>query len=155
MRHSDCLRGHVTSVPMILVSRMQNKAEIRALKRADYSASVDNASNALQALRELDVIDCGIDTRKGAQYFFGAHAGFERRVSLGVEGLGLRHSTRHPENDHRVGCSRWSGGMDDLGFAADQRGKRGACGGTHECAAANARANEFFFDVHKNLSATS
>src|SRR5205085_8285192 len=114
MRHGDCLRGHVTSVPMILVSRMQNEAEIRALKCADYRASVDNASNALQALRELDVIDRGIDSREGAQYFFGAHAGFERSVSLRVEGLCLRHATRHPQNDHRVGCSRWCGGVDDL-----------------------------------------
>ena len=54
-------------------------------------------------LRELDVVDGGVDRRERAQHVLDVHARLKRRVALRVERFGLRHAAGHPEHDDRIG----------------------------------------------------
>ncbi len=103
VRHRDRLRRHVPGVPVILMARVEDEPEIRGLKRANERAAIHHARDALQPLRDLDVIDGRIDRRKRAQHALGPHARLERRVAFRIEGLGLSHPASHPQHDDRVG----------------------------------------------------
>ena len=100
------------------------KPRSAALKGADQRAAIHHARDAFQALRELDVVDRGVDRREGAEHLLGADARRERRVALRIEGLGLRHAAGHPQHDDGVGRGGGSGGAHQLRLAAGKRGQR-------------------------------
>ena len=64
---------------------------------------IDNPADALQSLRDLDIVDGRVDRRKSAQHVIGLHAGGIGGVSLGIESLGVRHAAGHPQDDQRIG----------------------------------------------------
>ena len=112
------LRRHVAGVPVILMARVQDVAEIGRLERADDRAAIHHAGDALEPLRDLDVVDGGIDAGERAQHALGANTRLERRIALRIERLGLRHATGHPEHDDGIG------GRVRLPCACSERGSR-------------------------------
>src|SRR5439155_21950132 len=94
--HRNRLRRNVAGMPMVLMPRVEDEAEIGSLEAADDRSSIDYACDALEALRDLDVIDRGVNARKGAQNPFGSDTGLERRVSLRIERFGLCHAAGQP-----------------------------------------------------------
>ena len=103
VRHRHRLRRDIAGVPVILMPRVQDEAEIGGVERADDRSAVDDAADLFQPLRELDVVDGGVDRRERAQHVLDVHARLERRIALRIERFGLRHAAGHPENDHRIG----------------------------------------------------
>ena len=61
MRHRNGLRRNVAGVPVILMARVQDEAEIRRLEGSDQRAAVHDSRDALETLRDLDVVDGGVD----------------------------------------------------------------------------------------------
>ena len=98
-----CLRRCVASVPLKLVARVQNEAQVAGPVGADQRAAVQDARDLLQALRNLYAIHRGLDRRKRAQHAIRFQARFIGCVALGVEGFGLRHAAGHPQQDDGVG----------------------------------------------------
>ncbi len=126
VRDGNGLRRDVAGVPVKLVSRVEDEAEVGGLEGADDGAAIDDTADAFETLGELDVVDGGIDRGEGAENLLGADSGGEGRVALGVEGFGLRHAAGHPDDDHGVGGSgRRGGGERDLGRASGEGGKGG------------------------------
>ena len=108
---------------MKLMARMQDEAQIADAMRADERAAVHDFGDALQAGGDLDVIDCGVDRWKRAQDALRLHAGFKRRVPLGIERFGLGHAARHPEQDEAVGPRRdLRAARQEARFRSGQRG---------------------------------
>ena len=103
VRHRLRLRRDVAGVPVILVARVQDEAEVRGREAADDRALVHDARDVLEPLRELDVVHVGVDARKRAQHVLDRHARGKRRIALRVERLRAGHAARHPEHDDRVG----------------------------------------------------
>ena len=64
VRHRHRLRRDVAGVPVILVPRVQDEAEIRGHEGSNHRALVDDAGDVLEPLRELDVVDLRVDGRK-------------------------------------------------------------------------------------------
>jgi hypothetical protein len=56
MRRSHRLRWYVTSMPMVLVVRVENAAKIRQRQRANQRAAIENLGNVLEPLADLDVV---------------------------------------------------------------------------------------------------
>src|SRR4051794_38677124 len=69
---------------------------------ADQSATIHYGRDPLQSLAKLDIVDSRVDHRKRAEDPFGFDTLFEWRVALWIEGLRLRHTSPHPEQDHAV-----------------------------------------------------
>ena len=127
--------------------RVQDEAEIGTLEAADDRAAVHDAGDALQPLRDLDVVDRRVDRRKGAEDAVGPDPGGERRIAFRIEGFGLRHAARHPQHDERVGRGRPRRALrlDRLRLTPDKGGKRCRGGGTDELPAIDARHDVAFF----------
>ena len=133
VRHRHRLRRHVAGVPVVLVPRVQDEAEIGGLERADHRAAIDDAADALEPLRELDVIDGRVDRRERAEHVADRHARRERRVALRIERLGLRHAAGHPQHDDRVGGRRAVAARRAGRAGSRQQRRQRACGGAEEC----------------------
>ena len=103
VRRGDGLRRRVAGVPLVLMARMQNEAEVARRVGADQRGAVHDLRDLFQALREFDVVHGGVDRRERGQDLVGRQAGFVRRVALGIERLGVRHAAGHPEDDDGVG----------------------------------------------------
>ena len=67
VRAGDRLRRHVAGVPVVLVPRVQDVAQVGQHVRADQRAAVHHLGDVLQALRDLDVVDDRVDGREGAE----------------------------------------------------------------------------------------
>ena len=105
VRHRHRLRRDVAGVPVILMPRVQDEAEVGGVERADDGPAVDDARDLLEPGGELDVVDRRVDRRERAEDVLDVDAGLERRVPLRVEGFGLGHAAGHPEHDHGVGLA--------------------------------------------------
>ena len=103
VRRGHRLRRRVAGVPLILMPRVQDEPEIARLIAANQRPAIHHLREMLEALRELDVVDDGIDGREGAEHLLRLQAGRERRVALRIERLRVRHAARHPQHDHAVG----------------------------------------------------
>ena len=68
VRHRHRLRRDVAGVPVVLVPRVQDEAEVGGGEAADDGAAIDDAADLLEAGGELDVIDGGVDGREGAEH---------------------------------------------------------------------------------------
>ena len=149
MGHRHRLRRDVAGVPVILVPRVKDEAQVRGGERADHRAAIDDLANPLETLSELDLIDGRVDGRKRAEDPLDRHARRERRVRLGIERLGLRHAAGHPEEDHgvggRLGCGR---GTKARLAAFHERRERGRRGRAHKLASREAGRNELFLGDH-------
>ena len=110
VRGGDGLWGGVAGVPVILVARVQDEPQVGRDRRADERRAVHDLGDVFEALRELDVVDDGVDGRESAEDLRGREAGFEGGVFLGVEGLRVRHAAGHPEDDDAVGGGGELGG---------------------------------------------
>lgn len=75
MGRGDRLRRRVAGVPLILVARVQDETKIAGGVAADQRASIHDAGNSLQPLRELDVVDRRVDGRKRAEHLIRPQAG--------------------------------------------------------------------------------
>ncbi len=127
---------------------MEDEPEIGGHERSDHRAAIHDAADLLEPLRELDVVDRGIDRRKRAEHLLDPYAWRERRVALGIEGLGLGHAAGHPQHDDRVGRRlRWSLRLrpHQLRLAPDQRAQRPRRGRAHESAPAQTGVDVAFF----------
>ena len=67
VRRRNRLRRRVSRVPLVLMPGMQDEAEVAGGVAADDRAAIDDATDALEALRELDVVDGRVDGGKRAQ----------------------------------------------------------------------------------------
>ena len=138
VRDRQRLRRNVSRVPVKLMPRMQDEAEIRGLERANQRSAVHHLRDALEPLRDLDVVHHRVDRRKRAEDSLGPHSRLEGRISLRVECLGLRHSAGHPQDDDGIRRGFRTGCAHHLRFAAHQR-RKGCCRGhshTHKSTAA-------------------
>ena len=147
VRHRHRLRRNVAGMPVILMARVQDEPKIRGHERADDGAPVDHAGDVLQPLRELDVVDLGVDRRERAQDVLDRHARCERRVPLRIEGLGARHAARHPQDDHCVcaGLRRRLCRPQQLRLAPDESSESRSGRRTHEAAAAQLLVDQALF----------
>ena len=96
------LRRHVARVPVELVPRVQDKPEVRRLHPAHERPAVHHRREIFKARRKPDAINRRGNRGKRAQHFIRIEAGRVRGVALRVEGLGVRHTAAHPEDDHAV-----------------------------------------------------
>ena len=129
VRRRNGLRRHVPGVPMILMTRVENVAEIGHDVRADECAAVDHLRDVFETLGEFDVIDYGVDRGKRRENPLGGQADLERFIALGVEGLRRSHAARHPEKDDGVcGRLRSSGECRAAGGKCAERRWSAGCG---------------------------
>ena len=127
-------------MPVILVARVEDEAQIGGLKGADQGGAVHHLCHAFKAFGDFDVIDRCVNGGEGAQNLVGANARFKGRVAFGVPGFGLRHTTRHPDDDDGV-CRGWrsrTSATKDLRRRSGQRAQSGAGSGAHKPATAHA-----------------
>ena len=96
-------RRRVAGVPMVLVARVENEAEVAGLVGADQRTSIHHVADFFQALGQLDVVNRSIDCRESAEDLVGRQALFVGDVALGIECLGGGHAAAHPEHNDRVG----------------------------------------------------
>src|SRR6188768_482250 len=61
VRHRHRLGRNITCVPVILMARMQNEAQVRGVEGTNDRATIDHPANLLEPLGELDVIDGRVD----------------------------------------------------------------------------------------------
>ena len=64
VRRGHGLRRRVAGVPVKLMARMQDEAQIADAVRADERAAVHDLGDALQARGDLDVVDRRVDRRE-------------------------------------------------------------------------------------------
>src|SRR4051794_8194951 len=149
MRHRHRLRRDVTRVPVILVTRVQDETQISSVEGTNHRAAIDRAPDLFETLRELDVVDGGVDLRKRAQHVFDANARRKRRVALRIERFGLRHAAGHPQYDDGVGRWRLRWRLKrQRRRTPDQGRERPARRGTHEATTGQATVDELFFAGH-------
>ena len=103
VRRRHRLRRHVARVPVILMPRVQDVAQVGQHVRPDQRRPIHHAGNVLQPLANLDVVDNRVDRRKRAHHLFDRQPDFKRLIPLGIERLGRGHAARHPQQDARVG----------------------------------------------------
>ena len=75
--------------------------------------------HSFQSLRELDVVDRGVDGGERAEHAL-SPSPVRRRVALRIECLGLRHAARHPEDDHGSAVAGPAFRADQLRLATGQ-----------------------------------
>ena len=105
VRAGDRLRRRVPGMPMKLVPRMEDEAQIPGGVSSDQRAAVDDAANSLQTLSELYLIHRCINLRKGAQHVARLDAFLECGVALGIESFCVRHAPGHPQHNDSI-CAR-------------------------------------------------
>ncbi len=129
------LRGRVAGVPLVLMARVEDEAEIARGIAADQRPAVHHPGEALQTLGEADAVHGRVDGRERAEHLLGPQAALEWGVPLRVEGFGVRHPTAHPQDDQGVGGRRDPLRRlrpDRAGVARCQRAKRGGARGGQE-----------------------
>ena len=84
---------------MILMSRMQDVAEIRLYGRTDESGPIHDLRNVLKSFRDLNPIDRAVDARKRADDFLDVQAFLIWLVAFWIESFRSRHASGHPQND--------------------------------------------------------
>ena len=96
MRHRNTLRRLIAGMPMILMARVQNEAEVADAVRAKEDSSIENPGRLLEALGHLHAVEHGGNRREGGEHTIALEARFIGRIEFWIEGLGLCHSARHP-----------------------------------------------------------
>ena len=92
-------------MPVILVSRMQDAAEIRLNGRTNECSPVHDLGNVLHAFGQLDVVDNRVDCRKGAENILNVETFFEGKITLWVKRVGGGHPASKPKKE-AGGCTR-------------------------------------------------
>ena len=67
VRHRHRLRRHVAGVPVVLVPRVQDEAEVGGGEAAEHRAAIHDAADLFEPRGELDVVDGGVDRRERAE----------------------------------------------------------------------------------------
>ena len=111
MRAGDGLRRHVTGVPMELVARVQDAAEVGLHRRTDQRRAVHDLCDVLESLADADAIHRGRDRRESAEHTVIGESLLVGRVTLRIKGLRGGHAAGEPDED--AGICR-SGGLHDL-----------------------------------------
>jgi hypothetical protein len=133
MRTGDRLRRHIAGVPVILMTRVQNAAEVRLHGAADERAAIHHLRDVFEPLADFDAIDARVDRREGAEHAFDLQTLLKGQVALRIKGVGRGHAACHPQKDARICLGRGMGdafarfGPDRARFAGHPR--RSACGG--------------------------
>ena len=133
VRAGDGLRRDIAGMPMELVTRMQDAAEVGLHRRTDQRAAVHDPRDVLESFADADAVDRRRDRREGAEHAVVGESLLVRRVALRVEGLGRGHAAGEPDENDRV---RGGGGLDELLALGEEarrahRQRRGAGGGEH------------------------
>jgi len=130
VRAGDRLRRHVAGVPVILMPRMQDAAEIGLHRRADEGAAIHDLRDVFHALTNVYSIHRSRDRGEGRKDRIDSHADLEGLIAFRIEGLRCGHAPGEPEQDAGVGLRL---GMvqviapDQLRFTAHPGGRAG-CG---------------------------
>src|SRR3954471_10468873 len=103
MRSGYGLRRRISGVPLVLMTRMEDKSQIARGVTANERSAIHYCGHLFQALRKLDVIDGGINRWKSAEHLVRIQSGFVRRVALGIEGFGVGHASAHPKDNDGIG----------------------------------------------------
>ena len=114
MRRGDAHGGFIAGMPVVLMARVQNRAQVGRHVRAQQRAAIHYARDRFQALREVNAVDGRWDRGERASDILGFHARRERRVPFGVEHLHMRHAAAHPEDNDGVGLGRAALAVDFL-----------------------------------------
>ena len=104
VRHRHRLRRDVAGVPVVLMARVQDEAEVGRHERCgsprrDPSRCAIRSSPCVNLMWSTAVSIAGNVLSTCST----AHARRERRVALRIERLGLRHAAGHPQHDDGVG----------------------------------------------------
>ena len=83
---------------------MQNAAQVRQDVRSDQRPAIHHLSDIFKPLRDLDVVDDGVDLRKCTFDIFYGHADFEWHVPFRIKRIRCGHAPTHPKQDTGVGC---------------------------------------------------
>ena len=102
MRASHCLRRDVAGVPVILVTGVQDAAEVRLNDGPNQGATIHDFGDVLQSLADLDSFNGCWDRRKRAQHIVDGHAIFKRSIAFGVKRVRGSHAATHPQQDARI-----------------------------------------------------
>ena len=146
VRHRHRLRRNVARVPVVLMPRMEDEAEVRGHERPDHRAAIHHAPDLLQPFGETDAVNRRRNRRERTEHVLDVHAPLERRVALGIECLGLRHAASHPEDDDRVRSGRLLRRvLREHRLPAHERRKRRPRRRPHEAASAELCVDETFF----------
>ena len=86
----------VTGVPMVLVSTVQDVAQICDLVCPDQGTAIHNLGYIFQAFCDLDAVHVGVDGRKSADNLFQRHTYFEWDITFWVKGVWSGHAATHP-----------------------------------------------------------
>ena len=103
MRNRDALWRLVAGVPVVLVTAMENEAQIGRDDAANHHASIHHSCDLLEPCGQFHAIGgrvesmgrCSVHRPSGVPTRYGY-------VALGVESIRLRHATAHPQQDDRV-----------------------------------------------------
>src|SRR5680860_986142 len=93
----------ITSMPMVLVPCVQDVAKVCRFVGTDDSPVVHYISNGLQPFGKIESVDNGRYFGKSTQYPLALDPFFKRGIGLGVECFGMGHTSRHPEQNYRIG----------------------------------------------------
>ena len=127
VRGGDGLRRHVAGMPVILVARVEDEAEVAGLEGLDERAVVHDLGDVGHPFGDLQSVHAGGDGLEGGVDGLGFHALLEGRVLLHVPDFGGRLSAGHPEDDDRIGGGLELRRLVGAEMRAEQGG--GRCGG--------------------------
>ncbi len=125
VRGGDGLRRHVSGVPVVLVARVEDGAEVRLHVRADERGAVHHLGDLIEAGADFHAIKRRVDGRKSAEDPVHRQAFLEWLVAFGIKGFRCRHAASHPQQDATIGGGP---GVDER-FRAERAGRAGHGGG--------------------------
>ena len=131
VRSSNRQRWFVTGVPVVLVPRMQDVAEVPEDVRADQCAAIKDRGDFLESFGNELTVDRRWNRGKCAEDLAGFHTRRKRRVAFRIQRLRMSHASAHPEDDQsvsfRLGSLRFFLGSRVPGEcdSASHRGHRG------------------------------
>ena len=99
-------------MPMVLVTRMEDAAQVGLDVGSDQRRSVHDLRDVLESFTDLDIVNCRTDRWESAQHLRDGFAHFEGFVVLGIERVGGTHTSTHPQDNNRI---RFCCGCNDLG----------------------------------------
>lgn len=124
------LRRHISCVPVVLMSRVQDAAEVWLDGRANQRATIHHGGNFFEALADPHVADGGVYGGECAKHFRDGQAGAKGLIVFWVECVRSGHATAHPQEDAGVCGGNGLSGLGDFGVsdAAWSTCSEGSCG---------------------------
>ena len=106
VRCGNGLRRNVSGMPMVLMPRMQDVAQVGQHVRTNQRAAIHDCEPCSPGPASVLMLSTTVSMAgKVLMIFSDRRADFERLVTFGVERIGSRHAAGHPQQDAR--CRPW------------------------------------------------